>query len=1111
MTFALKKTALLGITIIPVILSSCSHIHDQSRVNPGTLFTLTDNKKDGIGFINQLKYTEEFNTYTYRNFYNGGGVALGDINNDGLIDIYFTGNLVDSKLYLNKGNFQFEDITDKAGVACHGVWCAGASMADINGDGLIDIFVCKSGYLEEKNRSNDLFINNGDLTFTNRAQEYGLADTGLSTQAAFFDYDKDGDLDMYLLNNSYRSVEGYDLTKNLRSIRDPNGGNKLYRNDGNHFTDVSAQAGIYGSAIGFGLGVTISDLNQDGWPDIYVSNDFFERDYLYINNKNGTFREVLEDQLRELSQGSMGEDIADINNDSRPDIFVTEMTPETEDRLKTKVLFDTWDQYEQKVKYGYYHQFERNVLQLNNGNDSFSEIGRLAGVSTTDWSWGALIMDLDHDGNKDIYVANGIYKDLLDQDYLNFYSNPAIVRNMINTQQHAILTMIHEIPSVSVPNYAFKNEGNLHFVNCATEWGMSIPSFSNGAAYGDLDNDGDLDMVVNNVNMPPFLFRNNASDLHLNHWITFELTGDKRNTEAIGSRVTVYCESDQYFQELMPARGFQSTVDNRLNFGLGGHDRVDSVRIEWPDDRITRTASLAANRFYKENINRSDSGEPRRKTTRVIPVFTEVTDQHILNYRHIENDFNDFTIQPLMWRMVSNEGPKVSVGDINGDHLDDIYIGGAKGQPGTLFVQIKNGSFSKPAEQVLAADRICEDAGSAIFDANNDGRNDLYVGSGGNEFSSSSTALLDRLYLNEGNGKFVKSAQLLPTTNFESTACVRCADYDGDGDQDLFVGIRLKPFAYGLPVNGYLLENDGKGNFRNVTAYHAPALIKIGMITDMQWVDIDRDGDLDMVLAGEYMPVSVLINNHGNFTDETAAWGLKNTRGWWHTLVTADLNNDGFPDLVAGNEGENTIFKATLEKPVTLCVNDFDLNGSVEQIICRYNGNKSYPYLMKDELVNQIPYLRTKYPDNKSFKDQTIQDIFTPEQLKRSIIDTINLTLTSVMINSGKGNFTVEAAPREAQYSPVYAIEIDDFNHDGIKDIVMGGNQYRVKPEVGINDASYGVFMEGTGDGTFNVLPYDKSGFFIKGEIRDFQSIRISNTRYLLVALNNSDVRLFKY
>lgn len=1082
-----------------IVLSGCHG--PEETTSASTLFTKMSAQATGVRFENNVTFDEAFNIYTYRNFYNGGGVGAGDINNDGLIDLYFTANMSGNKLFLNKGNFVFEDITEKAGVAGTRAWSTGVSMADVNGDGWLDIYVCNSGDIKNDNKQNELFINNGDLTFTERAEEYQVADRGFTTHAAFFDYDRDGDLDLYILNNSYQAIGSFNLRKNERPKRDELGGDKLLRNDNGKFTDVSEAAGIYGSIIGFGLGVTVGDANGDGWQDIYVSNDFFERDYLYINKGDGTFQESLTSGMKSISGASMGADMADINNDAHPDIFVTEMLPWENKRLKTVTTFESWDRYNFSVQNDYYHQYTRNMLQLNNGDGSYSEIGRLARVEATDWSWGALIVDLDNDGWRDIFVSNGIYQDLTNQDYLQYISNDEVVRSIVAGGKVDYKKLVELIPSNAVPNQAFHNEKGFRFTEKAKDWGLSEPDFSNGAVYADLDNDGDMDLVVNNVNALAALYRNN-SDTTQARFLKFEFTGAAKNTAAFGTQILIKDQGEKFYAEQMPIRGFESSVDPRPNIGLGSRQKVDTVLIRWPDGKALMMNNVKTNQTIKLTMGKDVTGglqvAPKvRQESLFMPVQG-------ISYTHRESEFVDFDRDRLTFQMISNEGPRLAKGDVNGDGREDIYIGGAKEQPGTLLLQRGDGTFAPTNEALFAADRVPEDAGSEFFDADGDGDLDLYVCSGGNEFPTSSSALADRLYFNDGSGKFTKSKQALPTNKLESTSVVKSADIDGDGDLDLFVGVRVIPFSYGIPGQGYILQNDGKGNFSDVTTQQASALLNLGMITDAAWVDLDHDKDSDLVVVGEYLGVRVFINDAGKFSDQTERFGLAKTKGFWNRLLVADLDGDGFEDLVIGNLGLNSRLHATGEHPVCMYVSDFDQNGTIEQVLCTFTSGKNYPLALRHDLVMQMPSLKKKYLTYEAYQDQAIEDVFTKEQLDKAVKLEATEFATSIFLNRGGQSFEQRVLPIEAQMSSVYALNVGDYNADGRVDILLGGNQYRVKPELGRYDASYGTFLAGDGKGNFRAIPNSQSGFFIDGEVRDFVTVNVGRERWLIVARNNA-------
>ena len=1066
-----------------------------------TQFELKDNAQIGISFENNLSYSDDFNVYKYRNYYNGGGVALGDINNDGWVDVYFTSNQGENKLYLNQGDFSFKDITTSAGVAGQRAWSTGVAMVDINADGWLDIYVCNSGDIAGDKKENELFINQGDGTFVESAEAYNLADKGFSTHATFFDYDKDGDLDVYILNNSYQAIGSFDLRRNERPKRDLLGGDKLMENRDGKFYDVSEAAGIYGSVIGFGLGVTVGDINRDGWDDLFISNDFFERDYLYINQQDGTFKEVLPEQMRSISGASMGADLADLDNDGFHDLFVTEMLPSNYNRLKSVTTFEDWNKYQYNVKNGYGHQFTRNMLHRNNTNGTFSEVGRLAGVEASDWSWGALFFDMNNDGLRDLFVANGIYQDLTDQDYLQYVSSEEVIQSVVSGKKVDYKRLIDIIPSEKVPNHSYLNHGDFSF-DFYTESGLNQASFSNGSAYGDLDNDGDLDLVVNNVNMPAFVYENKLDPVTSNA-LQIQLEGAGDNTQALGAKLRVLANDQVYHAEHYPIRGFQSSMDPKLHLGLG-QAQTATVEVIWPTGGMSRVENVSLNTPL---VLKEEAKQGNAISFDFSKDAAQFNATQSPNYTHKENNFVDFHRERLTYHMCSNEGPVSSQGDINNDGYPDFIIPGAKNSAGQILLGSAQGWVASDlSQEVFEQIKGAEHTETLLFDADNDNDLDLYLVSGGIEVTPYSQMVFDHLLFNDGKGNFTLSEQKLPNPNHRiSSGAVRAADVDQDGDLDLFVGERLKYNAYGLPASGYLLINDGKGNFSDQTPQLAREFINLGMITDAQFLDMDSDNDPDLLVVGEFTGIHLFENQQGKFVEKLQP--LAEEKGWWLRAHAVDIDQDGDQDFVLGNHGKNSRFRTSKERPIKMYLNDFDQNGSIEGVLTfTAEDGRDLPYALRHDLIDQMKVLKKKFPDYASFRNADITTIFDEQQRATALIQTVNNFASAVLINQGDFNFTLKDLPQEAQLSPVYAIESTDVDGDGDQDLFLGGNLFKAKPEVGIYDASYGTYLENTGDGNFRSFK-DGKGFSVKGEVRDIKAI----DKTLLVFRNNDSIATFKF
>lgn len=1078
-----------------------------------TLFTLLSPQETGVTFVNKVENQKNFNIFKYRNFYNGGGVAIGDINNDGLQDFYLTGNMVPNKLYLNKGNFQFEDISEKAGVTGNKPWSTGVVMVDVNQDGLLDIYVCNAGNMEGNNHDNDLFINNGDLTFTERADEYNLAKTGFTTHASFFDYDKDGDLDAYILNNSNIPVSslGYAEQREVRA-QDWEGvpdifkgvGDMLLRNDNGKFVDVSEEAGIYGSLIGFGLGVMVTDFNGDLYPDIYISNDFYERDYLYINQKDGTFKEEIKEWTSHLSLSAMGVDIADINNDGHNEIFVTEMLPEEEQRVKSIMEFENYNVFDLKQSKDFYQQYIQNTMQLNNGNGTFSEVAYYSGIDATDWSWAGLMFDMDNDGLKDIFITNGINHDLTDLDFVDFFANEIVQKMVLTGKKESIDSIINKMPVKPQPNYAYKNNGDITFKNANKEWGFELPSQSNGVAYGDLDNDGDLDLVINNVNTEAFIYKNNADAQLDNNYIQLKFKGSEKNPFAVGTLAKFYFDGNIINQELIPSRGFQSSMEYGMTIGLGKTETLDSIRIVWPDDRTQKLENVKGNQLL--TLDHADATEiykvPEKETKKS---FLNELDTKMMA-AHKEDDHNDFDYEGLIYQKLSQEGPSLAVADINGDGHEDFFIGGAHGQAGSIYLHTGNGKVSQKKSKVFEDDEEFEDVAAAFFDADGDNDLDLVVGSGGNNVGQQRNYRA-RLYLNDGKGNFTKSEGELPST-FKNISTISPHDFDNDGDMDIFIGSRSVVGVYGVSPDHLLLENRGDGTFTNVTERLSYDLKDAGMVTDSKWVDIDGDSKKDLIVSAEWDTPKIYKNTGRRLVKMSSS--LDSLYGWWNTVEVADLDGDGDLDLILGNQGLNLHYKPTQENPMKMWINDYDNNGTIEQITTLQKDGKDYPIHQKRDVTEQLPALKKQNLKASDYAQRTIQELFPKEVLDKSIVKKVETSASVIAINEGGGKFTIKNLPPRVQLSCVCDITCIDVNKDGNLDLIMAGNNFEFKPQFSRLDAGYGNLLLGDGKLGFEWQDYDTSGFNIRDEVKYLKQFKDKNGKvFVIAAINNNTPKIF--
>ncbi len=1090
-----------------VMLAGCS---SKKRMEH-PLFEVLDSKRTGLNFSNNLSYNKDFNLFKYIYFYNGSGVGAGDFNNDGLIDLFFGSNQHENKLYLNEGNLKFKDVTQAAHIPQDGGWSTGISVVDINNDGLLDIYICRVGNYEVLHSKNQLLINqgvdkNGVPQFIDKAHEYGLDFSGFSTQAAFFDYDGDGDLDMFLLNHSVHENGTFRPRSEFANTYHSLSGDRIFRNDGNVFTDVTRETGINSTAIGYGLGIAIADINLDGYPDIYVGNDFHENDYLYINQKNGTFKETSEEELMHTSQFSMGVDVADVNNDAYPEIISVDMLPSDPYILKRSLGEDAYDIFNYKISVGYSHQYTRNNLQFNRRNGMFSEVGLYSGVAATDWSWAPLWVDFDNDGLKDLFISNGIPKRMNDIDYINFISNGEIQQKIrTNDMNQKDMSLIDKFPEIKLPNKFFKNNGHLSFVDMENRIGNSQPTFSNGAVYADFDNDGDLDIVTNNMDSPVLLYENKTSTAGDRSFMQVKVKGPEKNINAVGSRIVLFSGNQVRTYEKYGAKGFMSSMEIPFLIGLK-NTRVDSVFLIWPDNTYQQLPANAAHQTitYKKGLPQFDFSLLSRHCSNATVPVKDITTEAGLNFLHQENHFVEFDREPLIPHMVSTEGPALAVADINKDGLEDVFIGGARDKKSVVFLQQPSGRFSKTNQPALDRDSSYEDVDACWTDINNDGTVDLVVASGGNEFYGDDPHNTPRVYLNDGKGDLTKLENAFSNLYLTASSVVSY-DFNGDGYNDLFIGARAVPWGYGQVPQSCLLLNDKKGKFVDVTDQYAKGLSHVGFVTQALWFDIDKDGDKDLLLSLEWGGVTAFINNNGKFTKKE----LTDKKGWWNFMLPCDIDNDGDIDLVVGNLGLNSRLKASAEKPVRLYYNDFDGNGKKEQVLTYYLGEKEMPFASKAELEKQMPLLKKKFLLAENFAKASLPELFGEDKLKKASVLTADYFSNAILINKGHLQFETKALPWQAQLAPLKNAVIVDANSDGLPDVLVVGNYYDNNIEMGRYDADFGTLLINKGNGVLECQSLN--GLAIKGQVRHIRPVNIRNQRAYVLARNSDSAMVIQF